>query len=129
MSWKQQFIIINQKSVLYMHFFKSLQESKLAMTMRPVSIELKLTVIPCYSFVIINSMPKIIIWNCWKLFQNPISLRLTCASKHVLKFIKSDKAAFYILLMQVTDKTWDEKNIFAIVFFLFSKIFFTLYMW
>ena len=31
-----------------MHFFKSLQESKLAMTMRPVSIELKLTVIPYY---------------------------------------------------------------------------------
>ena len=31
-----------------MHFLKSLQESKLAMTMRPVSIELKLTVIPYY---------------------------------------------------------------------------------
>ena len=31
-----------------MNVFKSLQKSKLAMTMRPVSIELKLIVIPCY---------------------------------------------------------------------------------
>ena len=39
---------------------------------------------------IINSMPKIIMWNCRKLFQSAISLSLKSFFKRVLEFVKSN---------------------------------------
>ena len=70
---------------------------------------------------IINSMPKIIMWNCRKLFQNAVSLSLKSFFKRVLEIVKSNtyfaRKNVRPMYCSCRIKTWKNKNICQFSFY------------